>query len=89
MCARPVVHPYQDAAMRQSSATTEDLANWAGAFEAYGDHLLDILQTSISQEQRDKVETIYQVLSAVLKDLNHVVSQGNLSLGIANIHTVL
>lgn len=77
-CTSPVTHVYDSEAdsLSVESVNTQDIANWVGVFEAYRDVIQEIITKDIPTEQKEQLESLYNVISAVLMDCNLVVSYG-------------
>ena len=75
-CPSPVIHAYgiEADSLSVESINAQDLANWAGVFEAYGEVIQQIIVRDIPTEQKAPLESLYTVISAVLMDYNQVVS---------------
>ena len=57
-----------------ATVTAQDIANWVGVFEAYGEVIQQIIARDIPTEQKEQLQSLYGVISAVLMDYNQVVS---------------
>ena len=80
VCTSPVIHGYNREAdsLSVESVTAQDIANWIGVFEAYGEVVKQIIARDISTEQKEQLQRLYGVISAVLMDYNQVVSYSDL-----------
>ena len=71
-------HVYGSEAVSLSvgSVNAQNIANWVGVFEAYGEVVQEIIARDIPAEQKAPLESLYAIISAVLMDYNQVVSNG-------------
>jgi hypothetical protein len=78
-CASPPIVDsgrYSTDAVSISAGTVvaQDLANWMGVFEAYGEVIQQIIARGIPAEQAKQMESLYDVVTAVVNDYTHLVS---------------
>ena len=75
-CSSPVNHNYGTDTVSLSPlvVNVQDLANWMGVFEAYGEVIRQIIARDIPAEQAQQLESLYDVVSAVLIDYKNLVS---------------
>ena len=52
----------------------QDMANWMGVLEAYGDVIQQVIARDIPAEKTKQLESLYDVVSAVLIDYKNLVS---------------